>query len=301
MSAIAIPILPAVRLKNILYATDFSEASRAALPIVSAIARKYGSHVFAAHVWAPLPYSMASPEALSALEGKEESDAREVLEKFVRIKEFEGLPVTPILKCGDAVGELSRMVHQHHIDLAVLSTHGRTGFKRLLMGSVAEGLFRSLPCPVLTVGPNISSRFNSQSEVKEILFPTDLSFDSGAVFPYLAAVAAEYKARITLLHVVPLEDRRHPAAMDEPDSLRSAMQRMFCPQIDPRCEVSLLVEAGDPVERILARALAQNADLIGFGVRKAGEISTHFRNTVPYKVVLESECPVLTSHFGDGW
>ncbi|MGZ4858643.1 MAG: universal stress protein [Candidatus Angelobacter sp.] len=301
MSAVAIPILPVVRLKSILYATDFSEASRAALPIVSAIARKYGSHIFAAHVWAPLPYSMATPEALSALEGKEESDAREVLEKFIATKELEGLEVTPIIKCGEAARELSRIVHQYRIDLAILSTHGRTGFKHLLMGSVAEELFRSLPCPVLTVGSNISRRFKAQTEVKEILFPTDLSFESGAVFPYLAMVAAEYSARITLLHVVSPENRRHPSAMDEADSLRSAMQRMFCPQIDPRCEVRLVVEAGDPVERILAHALADKADLIGFGVRKAGEISTHFRNTVPYKVVLESECPVLTSHFGDGW
>jgi nucleotide-binding universal stress UspA family protein len=140
MSAFAIPILPAVRLKHILYATDFSEASGAALPMVSAIAHKYGSHVFAAHIWAPLPYSMVTPEALSVLEGKEESDAREVLEKFVHIKELDGLPVTPILKCGDAARELTRIVHQHHIDLAILSTHGRTGFKRLLMGSVAEEL-----------------------------------------------------------------------------------------------------------------------------------------------------------------
>jgi nucleotide-binding universal stress UspA family protein len=244
---------------------------------------------------------MVTPEALSALEDKEESDARDVLEQFMQTKELEGLPVTPILKCGDATRELSRIVHQNHIDLAILSTHGRTGFKRLLMGSVAEELFRSLPCPVLTVGANISRRFDSQSEIKQILFPTDLSHESAAVFPYLAVVAAEYAACITLLHVVPLEDRRHVAAMDQPDSLRSAMQRMFVPQIDPRCEVKVVVETGDPTERILTYARAENVDLIGFGVRKAGEITTHFRNTVPYKVVLESDCPVLTSHFGDGW
>jgi nucleotide-binding universal stress UspA family protein len=301
MSAVAIPILPAVRLKNILYATDFSEASRAALPIVSAIARKYGSHVFAAHVWAPLSYSMVTPEVFSALEGKEESDARDVLEEFVHTQELEGLPITPVIQCGDPVRELPRMVHQHHIDLVVLSTHGRTGFKRLLMGSVAEELFRSLPCPVLTVGPNVSRRFDAQSEVKEILFPTDLSYESGAVFPYLAMVAAQHAAHITLLHVVPRGDRRYAEAMDEPDRLRSAMRRMFCPQIDPRCEARLVVEAGNPVERILAHARADKIDLIGFGVRKAGEIITHFRNTVAYKVVLEAECPVLTCHFGDGW
>jgi nucleotide-binding universal stress UspA family protein len=118
MNAVAIPVLPAVRLKNILYTTDFSKPSRAALPVVAAIARKYGSRIFAAHVWAPLPYSMVTPEALSALEDKEESDARDVLEQFMQTKELEGLPVTPILKCGDATRELSRIVHQNHIDLA---------------------------------------------------------------------------------------------------------------------------------------------------------------------------------------
>src|SRR5579864_535251 len=301
MNAVAIPVLPAVRLKNILYTTDFSNSSRLALPVVAAIARKYGSHIFAAHVWAPLPYSMVPPESLAALEGKEADDARKALDNFMHIKELEGLAVTPILKCGEATRELSRIVHQPHIDLAVLSTHGRTGFKRLLMGSVAEELFRSLPCPVLTVGPNVSHRFNAQSGIRQILFPTDLSYESGAVFPYLAALAAEYAAGITLLHVVPPGDRRHPMAMDEADSLRNAMQRMFGPQIDSRCEVKLVVETGDPTERVLTHARTERVDLIGFGVKKAGELSTHFRNTVPYKVVLESECPMLTYHFDDGW
>jgi nucleotide-binding universal stress UspA family protein len=299
MKAVATPILPAMQWKNILYATDFSEASRAAIPFVAAIARRYGSKVFAAHVWAPLPYSMVSPGTLSVFETKEESDAREALEKFINVRELQGLSITMILKGGNAVTELSHVVRQQRIDLVILSTHGRTGFKRLLMGSTAEELFRSLPCPVLTVGQNIARRFDTQSEITKILFPTDLSHESGAVFPYLAALAGEFGASITLLHVAPWDDHRHPAAMDEPDSLRSAMYRMFCSQLDPCCEASLLVEAGDPVERILSHAHMDKFDLIGFGVRKAEEITTHFRNTIPYKVVLESECPVLISHFGD--
>jgi nucleotide-binding universal stress UspA family protein len=300
MSAVAIPILPAIRLKHILYTTDFSEPSRAALPIVAAIARRYGSHIFAAHIRSTVPPYMPV-EALSALEDKNESDAREMLDEFAGAKELEGVSVTAILKCGDVARELNRVVQQQHIDLAVLSTHGRSGFKRLLMGSIAEKLFRNLSCPVLAVGPKLSKRFRTLSEIREILFPTDLSLESRAVFPYLAMVAAEYSARITILHVAPWNDRRHPAAMDEPDAFKSAMNRMFSGQIDPRCEIRLLVESGDPAERILAHACADKIDLIGFGVRKSGEITTHFRNTIPYKVVLESECPVLNCHSGDGW
>jgi nucleotide-binding universal stress UspA family protein len=300
MSAVAIPIVPTIQLKRILYATDLSQASRAALPIVSAIARKYRSQVCAAYVWSPLPYSMVPLEASSSLQSAQENDARGALEVVLHAKELSGIPVTAILECGDAATELSRVVQQHHIDLAVLSTHGRTGFRHLLMGSVAEELFRSLPCPVLTVGPNISKRFAAQSDIKEVLFPTDLSRESQAVFPYLAAMAAENESHVTLLHVVPREDHRHPSALDEAEFLRAELRRTFCPQLDPRCTVKAVVEAGDPAEQILAHARADHVDLIGFGVRKAREISTHFRNTVTYKVVLQAECPVLTSHFGDG-
>lgn len=149
MSAVAIPILPAIRLKNVLYATDFSEASRAALPIVATIARKYGSQVFAAHVWAPQPYTMVSREELALLDGKEESDAREVLESFVRIKELEGISITPLVTCGDAARELGRMVRQKHIDLAILSTHGQNRVQTPAAGiSGGRALPQfAVPCP----------------------------------------------------------------------------------------------------------------------------------------------------------
>lgn len=299
MSAIPIPVLPAISLKRILYTTDLSKASRAALPFVSAIARKYGSQVYAAYVWSPLPYTMVPQGKAPLIEEKQRKDAQKALEKVLGAKELAGMAIKPVLACGEPVAELKRIIQESRIDLAIVSTHGRTGFRHLLMGSVAEELFRTLPCPVLTVGPNISTRFAARPEVKRILFPTDLSLDSKAVFPYLAVVAAEYDASITVLHVLPGENHRHPSALDEAGVLKEEIQRMACHQVDPRCRVSTVVERGDPAERILAHAT--NADLIGFGVHKASEFTTHFRNTIPYKVVLHAPCPVLTAHVGDGW
>jgi nucleotide-binding universal stress UspA family protein len=169
------------------------------------------------------------------------------------------------------------------------------------MGSVAEELFRNLPCPVLTVGPNASNRLVAENGIKHILFPTDLSLESKAVFPYLALVAAEYKSSITVLHIVPAGNHRHPSALDEAAILKAEIQRTVSGQTAPGCQINTVIEAGDPAERILAHARARNVGLIGFGVRKANEISTHFRSTVPYKIVLQAECPVLTAHFGDGF
>jgi nucleotide-binding universal stress UspA family protein len=301
MSAIPIPVLPSVQLKRILYTTDLSDASRAALPFVSAIARRYGSQVFAAHIWAPLLYPMTPAGMHSILEEQQKKDAQRALEEVLQTKELAGIQVKSMLACGEPLRELKKIVQENRIELAIVSTHGRTGFRHLLMGSVAEELFRTLPCPVLTVGPNISSRFTTQREIRHILFPTDLSLESKAVFPYLAMLAAEYRSKITVLHVLPSENHRHPSELDEAATLKEEIHRMFCSQTDPRCQVHVIIEAGHPAERILAHSQAGKADLIGLGVHKLGTFSTHFRNTIPYKVILQAECPVLTAHYGDEW
>jgi hypothetical protein len=70
------------------------------------------------------------------------------------------------------------------------------------------------------------------------------------------------------------------------------VERIFGPEISPECETEFMIACGDAAERILEAA--RNADLIGFGIRKAAAITTHFHNTVVYRVLVEAECPVLT-------
>ena len=294
-SAVVIPIVPDIAVKRILYATDFSQASLAALPLVSAIARKYGSRVFVVNVWTPVPYTMVSPETAGVMQTKDEREAQDQVRQLLNTRELAGLSATAIVKSGIPVQELSQLVRQENIDLAILGTHGRTGIKHLLMGSVAEELFRHLPCPVLTVGPNVSKGLMERCEIKHILFPTDLSDESRAVFPYLASLASECEASLTLLHVLPSETATNPDSGSLADPLRREMQSIFSSQIDPRCRAEFIIDFGDTTERILAHAETGRADLIGLGVRKAAEITTHFRNTVSYQVVLQAHCPVLTA------
>lgn len=289
------PIVPQIELKRILYATDFSQASLAALSLVSAIARKYGSEVFITNVWAPVPYTMVTPENASTVDQKEEDEARARAKAVSTTEELSGLPVKVIVEPGSPVIEIKRIVRQQKIDLAIVSTHGRTGFRHFVMGSVAEELFRGLPCPVLTVGPNVSRRSMESTEIKHILFPTDLSDESRTVFPYLASLASQYRALLTLLHVLPIEAAANPDARSLAEPMRAEMQRIFCPHIDPRNPAEFVIDFGETAERILAHAETGNADLIGLGVRHAAEITTHFRNTVAYRVVLGAHCPVLTS------
>jgi nucleotide-binding universal stress UspA family protein len=293
-TAAVIPISPAIELKRILYATDFSEPSLAALPLVSNIARRYGSHVFVANVCTPAQYPMLNPEAAVVLRYKDEREADAKAQALLNTKELGGLSATVIVRAGTPAEELNRLVHEQGIDLAVLATHGRTGWKHLVMGSVTEELFRGLSCPVLTVGPHLSKSLLELNQVNNILFPTDLSDESRAVFPALAALAAEYRASVTLLHILPTETGTNPDAKVLAEPLRQEMRDIFVPQISPRCHAEFVIDFGDAAERILAHAQMRNAELIGMEVRKAAEITTHFRNTVAYRVVLGAKCPVLT-------
>lgn len=291
-AAAIVPIIPAIQLKRILYATDFSEGSRIALGVVTAIARRYHSEVLAAHICPPLA---------STMETDSEGEARKNLANLLRVSNAWNIATTPIVKTGAPVKELDRIVQDECVDLAVVSTHGRTGLQHLMMGSVAEALVRDLSCPVLSVGPHLAHRFLVISEIQNILFPTDLSEESRAVFPYLASLAHEHGARITVLHVLPPETAGNPDAKTLAEPLRKQMMQIFCPQISPRCETEFLIEAGEASERILACARDRKADLIGLGIRKAGEMATHFRNTVTYRVLLQATCPVLTHRFHHQW
>lgn len=294
MNAAIIPIVPAIQVKRILFPTDFSEASRSALQIAAAIARRYGAELYAANVRTPLPYTMYSPEAVCAVDNKREREAREEMGKLLRAREIQVVPTSVLVETGDPAEELTRMVRDHDIDLAVVATHGRKGLMRLLMGSLAEELFRNLKIPVLTVGPRLHPRFANPETIKTILYPTDLSAESRAALPYVASLAAEYRARIVVLHVLSSSGALSESALELAAKARGQMKRFFCGEIDPRCQVELVVDFGDAAERILHAVHECNADLVAFGVRRAGEASTHFRNTVAYKVVLQAECPVLT-------
>jgi nucleotide-binding universal stress UspA family protein len=298
-STVVIPIVPAIELQRILYATDFSDASLAALPLVSTIARKYGSRVFVVNVSTAVSYAMVSPEAAIALQHRDDLTARSRGRDLLNTGGLAGLSTAAFVRSGFPTEELERFVHEHNIDLAILGTHGRTGMKHLLMGSVAEELFRHLPCPVLTVGPNVSQASMQATDIRHILFPTDLSDESLAVFPYLASLASKYKASLTLLHVLPVETAANPNAKFLAEPLRSEMQNIFTSHMDPHCRAEYVIDFGDAAERILAHAESGRADLIGLGVRKAGEITTHFRNTVAYRVVLQARCPVLTCRHSD--
>lgn len=283
-----------VALDNILFATDFSAASNAALPYVLKMAREYGSKTYVAHVVSFGTFANLPPGACQALAEQEERRARQEMARFG--SRFEGVRYEGLLRTGDIWRSLADIIEEKDIDLVVVGTHGRSGVRKLLMGSVAEEIFRQATCPVITVGPNVVADPAEVAEMREILYATDFTPESLAAAPYAISLAQEHQAHLSLVHVV----KEAEAGTKDPNQtvvgLTERLLELVPPEAELWCEPRPFVEYGPPVERILELADRQHADLIVLGVRsgKHPGASTHLPMATADKIVAEAKCPVFT-------
>ncbi len=287
-----------ITLENLLYLTDFSQPSEAALPFAISIAREYTAKVFAFHVLIPAMYTYTTPElTAAALEAQDEAAQLNMQRVEAQLA---GLPHESILVRGTGIWPpLERAVKDHAIDLIVLGTHGRTGAQKLLLGSVAEEVFRRSHLPVLTIGPAEHGGAHKAAKFHRVLFATDFTQGSLAAAPYAISMAQENQARLILLHVMkkPETVPTDQAAEDAMSSVLSQLYEIVPAAAELWCKPEAIVQYGHPAEQILHVAKERAADIIILGVRDAHGFmgaATHLERTTAHKVVVHSTCPVLT-------
>ena len=145
-----------ITLKNILVATDFSEPSDAALTYGRALARTFAATLHVVHVVGNISSVVYGAEAYAGsipeMQQEVEDSARSQLEDLLIDNDERPLPTRRVLLTSDAPSTaIVDYAGREHVDLIVTGTHGRGGVAHLLMGSVAERVVRTAPCPVLTV------------------------------------------------------------------------------------------------------------------------------------------------------
>lgn len=277
-----------LKLKNVAFATDFSEASLSALPFASAIARAFGSTLHLCHIEpsAPLSAGLADPRLYEAA-GK---DAAAQLSALRKLPPLIGLSSTLVLAEGGLKDELLKIIDKNRIDLLVAGTRGRTGLRKMLLGSVLEEMCRVATCPILTVGPGMA--FNADVPFKHILFPTNLSELSKKAVPYIALLARKYGAHVTVLHVVPEDE----ATLGDEKTFRQAVLTKMSATFGPALaafQPEFVVEFGDAAETVLHVAAERKANLVALGIRNAFRPGV-LRARTAYRIMAGSPCPVLT-------
>lgn len=304
-----VPQTTALSVKNVLFATDFSATSEAALPYATAICRHFGSMLHTAHVLSDASILMMTGGvdyvSLSTIYEDAHTEAKEKLDQISG--RLEGIPHCNYVRHGQVWENLAGIVQDEEIDLIVLGTHGRTGLGKLLLGSVAEDILRHAPCPVLTVGPKVSGRaklpeFQRRGrdlapldlELRQIVFATNFAQNSALVAQEAISLAEEFRARLTLLHVI--EDytqlgRRPGPIEDGVRRLHDLIPRNAALQYAPET----LLEFGSASDLILKAAAERGADMIVLGARASVEVgTTHLPWSTAHHVIAQANCPVLT-------
>jgi nucleotide-binding universal stress UspA family protein len=287
-----------IALKNVLFLTDFSEPSQAALPFALAIGREFGATIHALHVLTPAPLVCAAPEtAAVAVEAQEEFAEAEMQRVETQLA---GVPHDSTLVRGFGIWPaIEQAITEVRADLLVIGTHGRTGAQKLLLGSVAEEIFRRSPIPVLTIGPWARKEVHNGAHFHRVLYATDFTAESLAAAPYAISLAQENEARLILLNVVHERDQEAESrrTVTSVANLMYELHELVPKDAELWCRPEGVVEYGEPAARILEAAKQRNADLIVLGVRDHGGrlgAATHLERAVAHKVVAHAKCPVLT-------
>ncbi len=149
--------------KKILCPTDFSEPSYEALKVANELALHFSSELLVLHMVQPIPMANVPPPPpataapmefnISSYRQELEQVSKRSLQEVVEQRVAKGLNVHPIVVQGEAADQIIDAVDKQKIDLVVIATHGRTGWRRFIFGSVAEKVVRLAPCPVLTIQP----------------------------------------------------------------------------------------------------------------------------------------------------
>jgi nucleotide-binding universal stress UspA family protein len=277
-----------ISFKNILFLTDFTEASETALAYAMGLARHFGAEIYPAHACDPVILAeTAAPEILDEVE--ENSQKR--LLNLARDNKITG---KPLFARGPVASAVPAWINEHGIDLVVMGTHGRRGLKHFLMGSVAEAIFRNVTCPVLTVGPHVDVKPFHDFKAEKILFPTDLGEHAEFATRYALSVAQDNHAQITFMHVVTLDEAFQQDRTQLVKESEKKLKTLVPEDAKQWCEPELVIEVGDPLKELLGWAETERPDLIVLGLPAGKKFNGGFRSSVTYNLVAQAPCPVLT-------
>ena len=280
--------------------TDFSAPSEAALGYARTLAGTFGGALHVLHVLDSefLRVALGDPHdqetaALRQLHDRLTDDDRRRFRAFAIVERSD--------EPADAIASYART---HDIDVIVMGTHGRTGMKHLLAGSVAEKVVRTAPCPVLTLRDTASGQGGARPA--RILVPTDYSAPSDAALACARRLAAQFGSSLHILHV--LEEVAASSAFgsefymgDSPDvraaRLKDAQERLahrVIPGGQSQVHTTAEVVSGRSAQAIVDSAANGNFDLIVMGTHGRSGVAHLLMGSVAETVVRTASCPVLT-------
>lgn len=284
----ALQTATSINFKNILFLTDFGEASESALAYAIGLARHFNAKLFPAHASDPVVLTeTVDPNIVDEVIAHSQNR----LNGLVKDK---SIITYPLFAKGELETAFPHWIEEHGIDLVIVGTHGRRGMERFLLGSIAEYVFRNATCPVLTVGPHVNLRPYNGFTPEHILFPTDLGPHADYALAYALSFARQTNARLNVMHFLTLEETFQRDRSGMLDTAWKKLEALLPGDVREWCRPELTVDIGDPAIEVLGYADKERPDLIILGLPKNKKFNSHFRSGVTFKIISQAPCPILT-------
>jgi nucleotide-binding universal stress UspA family protein len=287
-------------LAKLLLPVDFSERSIGAARYAIQLAGRFQSGITLLHVLPPISVpAYEYPElSVATLPGdlliERQSQAEKRLEGFLE-GTLNGPRVTRVVIEGDPATSIVDYAAGENSDLILMPTHGYGPFRRLLLGSVTAKVLHGADCPVWT-SAHVEAPAPPPAGLKHIVCAVDLGAHSATVLGWAAWLASEYRARLTLVHVVAL-DPRTEAYYFSPEwrghLIHAAKQDLEKLQAGAGTDAPVHLELGDVHRAIRTAAESLEADLLVIGRSPASGVAGRLASHA-YAIIRDSPCPVIS-------
>ncbi|HEY3025621.1 MAG TPA: universal stress protein [Pyrinomonadaceae bacterium] len=289
-----------MKIECILCPTDLSPDSDEALRYAIALSRAYGAELILLHC-----DLKSDGPAKRGARGKAAQSIQEALMKYSGSPEMDGLDWRSlVVDCDDIGAAIVREAANYRVDLIVMRSRRRP-HRAALLGSTAESVSRTAPCPVLVMHSDERdwvSGSDTRIELKRVLVAYDFSDYSELALNYALSFAQEYQSELHLLHVLPSFSLKEPEIswypLGEEGTYHKAahrLQKAVPAETHLWCDIKHAVSEGQPYREILNYAEKNKIDLICLGAHGAGfGMRTLFGSNVD-RVLRQAPCPVLVT------
>jgi nucleotide-binding universal stress UspA family protein len=295
-----------IQIKRILCPTDLSTNSDKALRYAIAMTKAYDAKLLIGyrHVLGRFGAAFASTDEPRMYGSAGPSLFEPALRTFLPPEDANELNWHGLLIEGEDVGDaITKAASEHAADIIVMNSRRRP-HRAALLGSTAEAVCRTAPCPVLVT--HIDERdwvqpLSKDISIQRVLVPYDFSDYAELALKYALSVAQEYQAELHVLHVLAAQTAnspgiRYPAQVGAPyHTTGLRLQRAVPPEAHLWCDVEYTVSDGHPYREILSYAERNSIDLISIGAHGTGfGMRTLFGSNVD-RVLRQAPCPVLVA------
>jgi nucleotide-binding universal stress UspA family protein len=294
-------------INNIICTTDFSDYSKQAVFYGASLAKKADAKLHVCHVIDFKNLGVYGQAMYNEIEKQQNAmlfEARHEMEQLIRES---GMNFEPVIKIGAIDEEINKAVEETSADLVITTTHGRSGIKRAILGSVAERLMRSLKKPFLAIqSASAESNIKGGEDIRlnKILVGSDFSKDSDIAVEYGARLALDFNAELHLVYVMPtsvLNSLWEESTAKDKDMFQKQLAEQYAEKLKAQLPkenqegLTLKTEllTGKAYLKLQEYAKSFGIDMIVMGVRGIGLVESIMVGSTTDRTIRQAPCPVM--------